>query len=60
MKVNMQATLNISKYGTKWSEIAKFAERVPDGATLSVNFTEGDRPWEVGTTSLTWNWTEQR
>jgi hypothetical protein len=46
------------KHGMTRAEVHETADAagVPMDAVLSVSTTQGDRPWESGTTSLVWTW----
>lgn len=55
MKMSVSADIEI-KHGMTKGELIKMIEEVPDGATVSVYISRGDRPWESDTHELQFSW----
>lgn len=53
-KVKGEATLPLS-YDTTSTDLKRFLMSLPEGR-ISVDVTQGDRPWESAQTSLTVSW----
>ena len=56
IKSNRSSSLNLS--GVNVAILKRWLENIPSKATLRVQVTPGDRPFDSGSESLTASWTE--
>lgn len=54
--VDMKASFNIPT-GTTKDELIAAMEAIPGDAIVRVKSYAGDRPWESGTETISFNWT---
>jgi hypothetical protein len=48
----------LSRYGNNAYELAQALQGIPPGATYDIHHSQGDRPWESDTYSITIEWDE--
>ena len=53
--MDMRASIDLP-HGITKAELIKAIEAIPDDAKVSVRSYAGDRPWESGTQTMSFNW----
>jgi hypothetical protein len=54
--MKMQATVTLNTLKNSVAELKKVLENIPDDAEYHVRSYAGDRPWESGSQTITFNW----
>lgn len=59
MKKYSMAMNGVKQYANDVEELREILYEVPQGATYDLNYTTGDRPWESGYFTITFDWSDE-
>jgi hypothetical protein len=59
MNIEKSVTVRCSEYSNLAVTLKDVLEQVPGGASFDLHKSEGDRPWESASYTITFNWTEE-
>ena len=59
MQRKVSTEITVRDYSNNADTLRRVMDSVPDGATYDLHTHEGDRPWESGYYTLTFNWMEE-
>ena len=49
----------VKQYANDVEELREILNEVPQGATYDLDYTTGDRPWDSGFFTFTFNWSDK-